>query len=79
MPDASATAPLDLPLDVLRRRRSAKWAHADADVLPAWVAEMDFALAPPITAALERAVAEGDAGCAYPGGEYLVWAGSGGV
>lgn len=42
----------------------AKWGMADPDVLPAWVAEMDYALAPPITEALQHAVAIGMTG--YP-------------
>jgi cysteine-S-conjugate beta-lyase len=33
-----------------------KWGEVDDDVLPAWVAEMDYAVAEPITAALHRAV-----------------------
>ncbi len=33
-----------------------KWGEVDADVLPAWVAEMDYALAPPITEALHEAI-----------------------
>ena len=35
----------ELSLERLRLRRSAKWARYPADVLPAWVAEMDFPLA----------------------------------
>ena len=41
-----------------------KWGLVEPDVLPAWVAEMDYALAPPITEALQRAVAAGRTG--YP-------------
>ncbi|WP_139980012.1 MalY/PatB family protein [Nocardioides litoris] len=41
-----------------------KWGEVDADVLPAWVAEMDYAPAPPITERLQRAVAAGMTG--YP-------------
>ncbi|MGM7665622.1 MalY/PatB family protein [Microbacterium sp. A93] len=51
-----------LPLEQLRERTSAKWREYPADVLPLFVAETDFALAPAITAALERAVASGDTG-----------------
>ena len=40
----------------LRRRRSVKWATNPEDVLPAFVAEMDFALAPEIRATLGRAL-----------------------
>jgi cystathionine beta-lyase len=59
----------DLDLVTLRRRRSAKWRRfsTEADVLPAWVAEMDFPLAEPVRAALADAVALGDTGYAHPG------------
>jgi cysteine-S-conjugate beta-lyase len=56
----------DLSLDDLRRRRSAKWTWYEPDVLPAWVAEMDFALAPAISDVLREAVASDDAGYASP-------------
>ena len=36
----------------LRRRRTVKWSLYGPDVLAAWVAEMDFDVAPPIRAAL---------------------------
>ncbi|MDN5749669.1 MAG: pyridoxal phosphate-dependent aminotransferase, partial [Pseudonocardia sp.] len=55
-------APLDVPLDELRRRRSAKWTTFPPDVLPLPVAEMDVRLAPPITAALRAAVDDSDTG-----------------
>ncbi|MFE6733453.1 MalY/PatB family protein [Microbacterium sp. NPDC057650] len=51
-----------LPLDVLRRRTSEKWREYPEDVLPLFVAETDFPLAPAISAALERAVRIGDTG-----------------
>jgi len=51
-----------LPLDQLRRRTSEKWREYPADVLPLFVAETDFPLAPAITEALERAVRTGDTG-----------------
>lgn len=56
--------PLDVPLDELRRRRSAKWTTFPPDVLPLPVAEMDVRLAPPITAALRAAVDDSDTGYA---------------
>jgi cystathionine beta-lyase len=56
---------VELSLSELRARRSAKWTEHPADVLPAFVAETDFALAPPIRAVLATAVADGDTG--YPG------------
>ncbi len=43
-----------------------KWNSFAPDVLPAWVAEMDFGLAPPIEEALHRAVASGNTGYPYP-------------
>src|SRR5215469_10242942 len=38
----------------LRARRTSKWHKFPPDVLPAWVADMDFGVAPSITAALAR-------------------------
>ena len=46
----------------LRRRLSAKYQRYDADVIPAWVAEMDFPLAAPIAAALHAAIDRSDVG-----------------
>ncbi|WP_341945284.1 aminotransferase class I/II-fold pyridoxal phosphate-dependent enzyme [Microbacterium sp. LWH11-1.2] len=51
-----------LPLAELRERSSEKWREYPADVLPLFVAETDFPLAPAITAALQRAVEIGDTG-----------------
>ncbi|MBT2486118.1 MULTISPECIES: MalY/PatB family protein [unclassified Microbacterium] len=51
-----------LPLADLRRRSSEKWREYPADVLPLFVAETDFPLAPAITATLRRAVDAGDTG-----------------
>ncbi|MDR2999147.1 MAG: aspartate aminotransferase, partial [Microbacterium sp.] len=58
----TATPIRALPLDVLRRRSSEKWREYPEDVLPLFVAETDFPLAPAISAALERAVRIGDTG-----------------
>ena len=66
-----------ITLDQLRARRSAKWRHYPADVLPAWVAEMDYPLAPPIARALHDAVDRHDCGYAYPsdlGAVFASWA-----
>jgi len=41
----------------LRRRHSAKWKVFPDDVLPAWVAEMDFPLADPIRRVLRQSIA----------------------
>jgi cysteine-S-conjugate beta-lyase len=55
----------EIPLERLRRRRSAKWAMYP-DALPAWVAEMDFPLAPPVKRALLEAVELDDCGYGAP-------------
>lgn len=56
------TYPFDVPLEQLRRRRSAKWATYAPDVLPLPVAEMDVELAPPVAAALRAALDASDTG-----------------
>jgi cystathionine beta-lyase len=61
--------PATVSLLDLRRRRSEKWRAFPADVLPAFVAEMDFALAPPVAAALVEAIELGDCGYAWPSEE----------
>ncbi|MFE9628521.1 MalY/PatB family protein [Streptomyces sp. NPDC006527] len=54
----------DLDLDWLRARRSVKWNRPDQNVLPAWVADMDFPTPAPVVAALHDAVDRHDLG--YP-------------
>jgi len=56
----------ELSIERLRRRRSAKWSRYEADVLPAWVAEMDFPLAQPVKRALLEAIELDDCGYANP-------------
>ena len=51
-----------ISLDALRERQSAKYQVFPADVIPAWVAEMDFPMAPPIAAALHAAIDRSDTG-----------------
>nr|WP_314844111.1 aminotransferase class I/II-fold pyridoxal phosphate-dependent enzyme [uncultured Microbacterium sp.] len=51
-----------LPLAELRERTSEKWREYPDDVLPLFVAETDFPLAPAVSLALQRAVARGDTG-----------------
>ena len=51
-----------IDLATLRGRLSAKYQAYDADVIPAWVAEMDFPLAEPIAAALHAAIDRSDTG-----------------
>lgn len=53
----------DLDVHALSRRPGVKWNRADPDVLPAWIAEMDFPPAPCVREALMRCV-ENDLG--YP-------------
>jgi cystathionine beta-lyase len=58
----------DLDLDRLRRRRSEKWQLHPPDVLPAFIAEMDYDMAEPVLAALREAVGLSDCGyAALPG------------
>ncbi len=54
----------DLDREALKRRVSEKWNTYPKDVLPAWVAEMDYPLAPPIRAVLQHAIDCDDLG--YP-------------
>jgi cystathionine beta-lyase len=54
----------DLTDDEARRALTLKWGQAPEGVLPAWVAEMDYAIAEPIRAALHRAIDDGQTG--YP-------------
>jgi cysteine-S-conjugate beta-lyase len=62
-------------LDTLRQRRSFKWRTHPADVLPSFVAEMDFDLAAPIIEAVTRALAIGDCGYGHVGVLREVFAG----
>jgi cysteine-S-conjugate beta-lyase len=54
-------------LDRLRKRQSFKWRAYPADVLPSFVAEMDFDLAEPVGQAVRAALALGDTGYPYKG------------
>ena len=60
----------DLDLDRLRRRRSEKWRLYPPDVLPAFIAEMDYDLAEPVLAALRTALDLSDCGYAA----WVAWA-----
>jgi cystathionine beta-lyase len=55
---------VDLTDAQARRVLGAKWGMVGPDVLPAWVAEMDYLTAPPVVDALTRLVREGGTG--YP-------------
>jgi cysteine-S-conjugate beta-lyase len=63
------TISFELSHSTLRARRNAKWNQHDADVIPAWVADMDFAVAAPIEAAIERTIRDGDYGYAMRDGD----------
>lgn len=73
-PTPRPTSTTDLvPLDLqsrtpeqLRARRTLKWTAYPPDVLPMWVAEMDFPVCRAVTSALTRAVAAESVG--YPSG-----------
>ena len=54
----------DLTDDEARAALVLKWGHVEPGVLPAWVAEMDYAVAEPVTAAVHAAVDRGELG--YP-------------
>ena len=61
-----------MPIDfdhVINRRQtnSIKWTFYDEDVVPMWVADMDFAVPKPITTALHTAVDHGIFGYEMPG------------
>lgn len=61
----------------LRRRQSAKWRLYPPDVLPAWVAEMDYPLASPVRRALHEAIDADDTGYACSvgiGDDFAAWA-----
>jgi len=57
---------VDLTDEQARRTLVLKWGSAPPDVLPAWVAEMDYALAPPVHRAVQQAVQDGVTGYAAP-------------
>ncbi|GAA4858388.1 aminotransferase class I/II-fold pyridoxal phosphate-dependent enzyme [Saccharopolyspora rosea] len=48
----------------LRQRRTTKWADVDDDVLPAWIAEMDYPLCPVAREAARAVIERGELG--YP-------------
>ena len=67
----------DVTEATLRRRTSAKWAVYPADVLPAWVAEMDYPIAEPMKRVLHAAIDDDACGYASPGGlgqAFAPWA-----
>ena len=66
----TTTGTFELSLETLRSRRGNKWNKYPSDVLPAWVADMDFRIAEPIQRAVEKLVVEeADYGYGYRAGE----------
>ncbi len=59
-----ATTTFELSYETLRSRRGAKWNLYPKDVIPAWVADMDFRVPEPVREVLQRLVDESDFG--YP-------------
>ena len=64
-----APASFELSETDLRRRNSLKWTKYPPDVLPAWVADMDFRVAEPIQRCIWRATEASDFG--YPSEELI--------
>jgi cysteine-S-conjugate beta-lyase len=60
---------LGLSLERLRGRQNAKWRQYGSDVIPAWVAEMDFEPSPAIQEAVDRLARTHDYGYPLRGGE----------
>ncbi|HSX67081.1 MAG TPA: cystathionine beta-lyase, partial [Nocardioides sp.] len=53
---------VDLTEEQARRALPLKWGTVPPGVIPAWVAEMDYALDPVVLEALQRALADGVTG-----------------
>ena len=53
---------IELSIDELRARRGVKWRRFPADVLPSWVADMDFAVPDAVQEAIEAIVEKRDYG-----------------
>lgn len=64
-----------LRVDDLRSRRTMKWAEVAPDVLPAWVAEMDYPLAPVVVDAVRDVLARHDLGYVTTEAYRLAFAG----
>lgn len=74
MPE-SPSEPFMLTPEALRARRGAKWHRFEPDVLPAWVADMDFRVPPPVERAIARVTEQGDYGYAQrEGPDSVGWA-----
>lgn len=57
------------PLEILRRRTSVKWTEYPPEVLPLFVAEMDYPLAPNLSRVLHERIAASDSGYVGSPGE----------
>jgi cystathionine beta-lyase len=68
----TTTQTFELTLDELRARQGSKWNYYPADVLPAWVADMDFRIAEPIQVALRRLLDQTDFGYGFRMGERSI-------
>jgi cysteine-S-conjugate beta-lyase len=55
-------ANFELTVEEMRARRGVKWKRFPADVLPSWVADMDFAVPEEVQSAIEAVVSKGDFG-----------------
>jgi cystathionine beta-lyase len=66
-------------IEFLRSRRNTKWVRYGPNVIPAWVADMDFGAAPSIQTALRRLVDDEDYGYADRAGDVAERAVAGGV
>ena len=68
MPDQKGTSASfnfeSIDISWLRRKEGIKWRRADREVIPAWMADMDFPVADPIAEAIAEVVQRGDVG--YP-------------
>jgi bifunctional pyridoxal-dependent enzyme with beta-cystathionase and maltose regulon repressor activities len=56
--------PFDPPMTWLRHKRGVKWSRPGPELIPAWVADMDFPVAAPIRSAITAMLDRGDLG--YP-------------
>ncbi len=54
----TTTATFEMSLEELRARRGNKWNRYPKDVMPAWVADMDFSIAEPVQRAIEKLIVE---------------------
>jgi cystathionine beta-lyase len=70
----TSTIDFELSLAALRARRNSKWNQYGPDVLPAFVADMDFSVAKPIQSAIERIVRDDDYGYPMRNGQRADWA-----